>query len=160
MTTISTFLMFDDQAGEAVELYTSLFADSRVIDITRAGGHGEGEADQVVSATFQLAGQTFMAFNGGPYFSFSEGMSIFVSCEGQDEVDRLWSRLSEGGEESQCGWLKDRFGVSWQIIPKTLGDMLADPDPEKAERVRQAMLKMGKIIIRDLEHARDGGQTG
>ncbi|MFD0586565.1 VOC family protein [Paenibacillus sp. GCM10027627] len=149
MQKITTFLWFDSEAEEAMEFYTSVFNDSAVISVQRHEG-------KVMSGTFQLEGQQFMALNGGPHFSFTPAISLFVSCDTQQEVDELWNRLVEGGEESRCGWLKDRFGLSWQIIPKALGELLHDPDPVKAGRVMQAMLGMNKIIIEDLQRAYEG----
>jgi predicted 3-demethylubiquinone-9 3-methyltransferase (glyoxalase superfamily) len=149
MQKITTFLTFNDQAEEAANFYTSLFKNSKVENVMRAG-------DAVMGVSFQLAGQQFNALNGGPSFSFAEGISLYVNCETQAEVDELWEKLtSDGGEESRCGWLKDKFGVSWQIIPSVLGEMLGDKDPEKAGRAMQAMLKMNKIIIADLKQAYD-----
>ena len=149
MQKITTFLTFNDQAEQAANFYTSLFKDSKIEDIMRAG-------DAVMGVSFQLAGQHYNALNGGPSFTFTEGISLFVNCETQAEVDELWEKLtSDGGEESRCGWLKDKFGVSWQIIPSVLGEMLGDKDPEKAGRVMQAMLKMNKIDIKGLQDAYD-----
>jgi predicted 3-demethylubiquinone-9 3-methyltransferase (glyoxalase superfamily) len=149
MQKITTFLTFNDQAEQAANFYTSLFKDSKIEEIMRAG-------DAVMGVSFQLAGQHYNALNGGPSFTFTEGISLFVNCETQAEVDQLWEKLtSEGGEESRCGWLKDKFGVSWQIIPSVLGEMLGDKDPEKAGRVMQAMLKMNKIDIKGLQDAYD-----
>ena len=149
MQKITTFLTFNDQAEQAANFYTSLFKDSKIEDIMRAG-------DAVMGVSFQLAGQHYNALNGGPSFTFTEGISLFVNCETQAEVDELWDKLtSDGGEESRCGWLKDKFGVSWQIIPSVLGEMLGDKDPEKAGRVMQAMLKMNKIDIKGLKDAYD-----
>ena len=148
MQKITTFLTFNDQAEEAANFYTSLFRNSKVENVMRAG-------DAVMGVSFQLAGQQFNALNGGPSFSFAEGISLFVNCETQAEVDELWERLTKDGEESRCGWLKDKFGVSWQIIPSVLGEMLGDQDPEKAGRVMQAMLKMNKIDIKGLKDAYD-----
>jgi predicted 3-demethylubiquinone-9 3-methyltransferase (glyoxalase superfamily) len=153
MHKITPFLMFNDHTGEAVEFYASVFEDLRLINVTRTRGETDDEKGKVTSATFEIGGQTFMAYDGGPHFSFSDGISLFVDCHDQAEVDRLWEALSEGGEKGRCGWLKDRFGVSWQIVPNALGQMLGDPDPEKAGRVMQAMLKMDKIIIEDLDAA-------
>lgn len=150
MQKITPFLMFNDQAEEAAKFYTSLFEDSKL------GPIGRGPDGKATSVNFELAGQPYMAFNGGPYFKFSEGMSLFVSCEDQAEVDRLWERLAEGGKHKQCGWLEDRFGVSWQIIPTALMKLMSDPDREKAGRVVQAMLGMKKIVIADLERAHRG----
>lgn len=160
MPKITTFLMFNDQAEEAIKLYTSVFENSRIVDISRYGEGAPLPARSLMSASIELDGTPLMVFNGGPHFSFSEGMSLFVDCKDQTEVDRLWELLSEGGEKSQCGWLKDRFGVSWQIIPSALGRMLADPDPAKAGRVMQAMLQMSKIDIEALERARIGSEDG
>ena len=149
MQKITTFLTFNDQAEQAENFYTSLFKDSKIEDIMRAG-------EAVMGVSFQLAGQHYNALNGGPSFTFTEGISLFVNCETQAEVDELWEKLtSDGGEESRCGWLKDKFGVSWQIIPSVLGEMLGDKDPEKAGRVMQAMLKMNKIDIKGLKDAYD-----
>jgi len=150
MQKITTFLTYNDQAEEAANLYISIFKNSKIEDVMRAG-------DAVMGVSFQLDGQHFNALNGGPSFNFAEGISLFVNCETQAEVDELWEKLtSDGGEESRCGWLKDKFGVSWQIIPSALGEMLGDKDPEKAQRVMQVMLQMNKIIIADLKKAYDG----
>jgi predicted 3-demethylubiquinone-9 3-methyltransferase (glyoxalase superfamily) len=158
---ITPFLWFDDNAEEAMEFYTSIFEDSKIVGVSRydeAGARASGRpAGSVMSGTFELAGQQFMALNGGPQFKFSEAISLFVNCETQEEVDHLWERLSEGGEKGQCGWLKDRFGVSWQIVPTILGELLGDPDPEKVQRVMQAMLQMRKLNIRGLEEAHGKG---
>ena len=150
---ITTFLTFDDQAEEAVALYTSIFENSRIVSTTRYGDAGPGPKGSLMTATFELAGQEFVALNGGPSFTFAQGISLSVNCETQDEVDELWEKLSEGGEKGPCGWLTDRFGVSWQINPRILGEMLADPDPEKANRVMKAMLQMSKIEIEGLRKA-------
>ncbi len=150
---ITTFLTFDDRAEEAVAFYTSVFDDSRILSTNRYGEAGPAPAGTFMSATFELAGQEFMALNGGPSFSFAQGISLFVDCETQEEVDELWERLSEGGEKQPCGWLKDKFGVSWQIIPRALGQFLDDDDPEKARRVMEAMLGMSKIEIEGLRRA-------
>jgi predicted 3-demethylubiquinone-9 3-methyltransferase (glyoxalase superfamily) len=152
---ITTFLTFNDQAEEAMKLYTSIFKKSKILGLSRYGEEGPGPKGTVMSGTFELEGQPFIALNGGPYFTFAQGISLFVNCESQAEVDDLWERLSEGGEKQPCGWLKDRFGVSWQIIPSVLGEMLQDKDPRKAGRVMQAMLKMEKIEIRALQKAYD-----
>ncbi len=149
MQKITTFLTYNNQAEEAANFYTSLFENSKINDVMRAG-------DAVMGVSFQLAGQQFNALNGGPSFNFSDGISLYVNCEAQAEVDELWKKLTEnGGEEGRCGWLKDKFGVSWQIIPTALGELMGDKDPEKAQRVVQAMLKMNKIIIADLKKAYD-----
>jgi predicted 3-demethylubiquinone-9 3-methyltransferase (glyoxalase superfamily) len=150
MQKIVTFLWFDDQAEEAMNYYTSIFPDSKVLNVHRHDG-------KVLTGSFQLAGQEFMALNGGPQFKFSEAISLFVKCKDQAEVDRLWKTLtSDGGEESQCGWLKDKYGLSWQIIPDALGQLLGDPDPERAGRAMQAMLGMRKIDVAGLQRAADG----
>jgi predicted 3-demethylubiquinone-9 3-methyltransferase (glyoxalase superfamily) len=150
---ITTFLTFDDRAEEAVDFYTSIFDGSRILSTSRYGAAGPGPEGSLMTATFELAGQEFMALNGGPSFTFSQGISLFVDCETQEEVDELWEKLSEGGEKGPCGWLTDRFGVSWQVVPRALGELLNDPDPEKANRVMQAMLQMGKIEIDGLRRA-------
>jgi predicted 3-demethylubiquinone-9 3-methyltransferase (glyoxalase superfamily) len=151
MNKITPFLWFDTQAEEAMNFYTSIFKNSKIGDISRGA---EGKA---LSVTFQVEGQDFMAFNAGPEFKFNEAISMFVNCQTQEEVDELWSKLtSDGGEESMCGWLKDKYGLSWQIIPNALGELMGDSDPVKAQRVMQAMLKMNKIIIADLKQAYDG----
>jgi predicted 3-demethylubiquinone-9 3-methyltransferase (glyoxalase superfamily) len=150
---ITTFLWFDNQAEEAVNFYTSIFKNSKIDSVARYGDAGPGPKGTVMTATFQLEGQQFMALNGGPEFKFTEAISFFVNCETQDEVDTLWDKLSEGGEKSQCGWLKDKFGVSWQIIPSALGQLLGDPDPRKSQNVMQAMLQMTKIDIAALRRA-------
>ena len=151
---ITTFLTFDGRAEEAIEFYTSIFPDSRILSTSRYGAGGPGPEGSLMSATFELAGQEFVALNGGPSFTFSQGISLFVDCETQDEVDELWERLTaDGGEPGPCGWLTDRFGVSWQIVPRTLGELLNDDDPEKAQRVMQAMLQMRKIEIEGLQRA-------
>ena len=153
MQKITTFLTFNDQAEEAVNLYTSIFENSRIVSTTRYGEAGPGPEGSVMSATFELAGQQFIALNGGPSFDFAQGISLFVSCVTQEEVDELWEKLSEGGEQGPCGWLTDKFGVSWQVIPRVLGEMLSDEDPEKAKRVMNAMLQMSKIEIEGLRQA-------
>ena len=158
MQKITTFLTFNDQAEEAVNLYVSTFKNSRIVNISHYGEGAPVAAGTVMSASFVLEGQEFMALNGGPHFTFSEGISLFVSCETQEEVDDLWEKLSEGGEKGSCGWLKDKFGVSWQIIPTALGQMLQDEDPQKAGNVMQVMLQMSKIDIEALRRAYEQGQ--
>lgn len=153
MPKITTFITFNDQAEEAVNFYVSTFKNSKILSTSRYGEGGPGPAGGLMSATFQLEGQEFMALNGGPHFTFSDGISLFVACETQAEVDDLWEKLSEGGEKGPCGWLKDRFGVSWQIIPNALGQLLADEDPQKVQNVVQAMLQMSKIEIETLQAA-------
>jgi predicted 3-demethylubiquinone-9 3-methyltransferase (glyoxalase superfamily) len=150
---ITTFLTFDDRAEEAIEFYTSIFDDSRILSTTRYGEAGPGPAGSLMTATFELAGQEFVALNGGPSFSFAQGISLYVDCETQEEVDELWERLSAGGEQGPCGWLTDKFGVSWQIIPRPLPELLGDDDAEKSQRVMEAMLRMGKIEIDGLRRA-------
>jgi predicted 3-demethylubiquinone-9 3-methyltransferase (glyoxalase superfamily) len=137
MKKVTPFLMFDNNADEAMEFYVSIFKNSKIID----------------QGTFEIDGQEFLVFNGGPYFKFSEGISLFINCDTQQEVDELWEKLSVGGGKSQCGWVKDKFGVSWQVVPSVIRKMLNDPDPVKSKRVMDAMLRMNKIIIKDLEKA-------
>ncbi|MDF2723385.1 MAG: hypothetical protein K0Q59_3060 [Paenibacillus sp.] len=149
MQKISPFLWFDGNAEEAMNFYTSIFKDSKIESMNRHEG-------TVMSGTFRIEGQQFMALNGGPHFSFSPAISFFVNCETQQEVDELWEKLSEGGETQRCGWLKDKFGVSWQIIPTALGELMHDKDAEKAGRVMQAMLQMDKIDIEALRQAYNG----
>ncbi|NUS05336.1 MAG: VOC family protein [Nonomuraea sp.] len=156
MQKITTYLWFDDQAEEAAEFYTSLFEGSRVLDVQRYGEGGPGPAGQAMMVTFELAGQRFLALNGGPRYTFTEAISLYVDCTTQEEVDDLWTKLTEGGEESQCGWLKDRYGLSWQIVPRALQELMSVPDPAAAQRVVQAMLGMQKIDIRGLEEAAKG----
>ncbi len=156
MQKIVPFLWFDHQAEEAMNFYVSLFHDSKVLSVTRYGASGPGPKGSVMSATFQLEGQEFYALNGGPQFSFTPAISLFVNCEAQQEVDELWEKLSEGGEKQPCGWLKDRYGLSWQIIPTALGKMLQDKDPQKSTRVMQAMMQMTRIDIARLKQAYDG----
>jgi predicted 3-demethylubiquinone-9 3-methyltransferase (glyoxalase superfamily) len=156
MQKITPFLWFDNQAEEAMNFYASIFKNSKVLSVTRYGEAGPGPKGTVMSATFQLEGQTFYALNGGPLFKFTPAISFFVSCETQQEVDALWAKLSAGGREDRCGWLQDKYGLSWQIIPTALGRMLQDKDPQKSKRVMDAMLKMTKIDIAGLQRAYDG----
>src|SRR5882757_1899604 len=155
MQKITPFLWFDGQAEEAMNFYISIFKNSKIINVSRYGEAGPGPKGTVMSATFQLEGQQFMALNGGPHFTFTPAISLFVNCEKQEEVDELWKKLSAGGSEERCGWLKDKFGLSWQIIPAALGRLLGDKDPEKARRVMMAMLKMNKIDGKKLQEAYD-----
>jgi predicted 3-demethylubiquinone-9 3-methyltransferase (glyoxalase superfamily) len=148
---ISTCLWFDTQAEQAANLYVSLFDDAEITDVQRLDGTPSG--DGVALVFFRLAGREFMAINGGPQFPFTEAVSIHVGVQDQDEVDRLWAALTDGGEEGQCGWLKDRFGLSWQIIPERMGELLSDPDPERSQRAMQAMLQMQKIDLKVMEDA-------
>jgi predicted 3-demethylubiquinone-9 3-methyltransferase (glyoxalase superfamily) len=156
MQKITTFLTFDGRAEEAVDFYVSIFEGSKIVSTSRYGDAGPGAPGTLMSASFELAGQPFIALNGGPSFTFSEGISLFVSCESQEEVDRFWEKLSEGGEKGPCGWLTDKFGVSWQVIPSALGELLGDEDREKANRVMAAMLEMSKIDIDGLRRASEG----
>jgi predicted 3-demethylubiquinone-9 3-methyltransferase (glyoxalase superfamily) len=144
---------FDTEAEQPAEFYTSVFPSSRIVEVTHYGSAGPRSEGMVMTVTFELDGQTFVALNGGPDFSFSEAISFVVDCETQEEVDTYWEALSDGGEEGPCGWLKDRFGVSWQVTPTALPKLLADPDTEKAQRVMAAMLEMRKIDIEGLERA-------
>jgi predicted 3-demethylubiquinone-9 3-methyltransferase (glyoxalase superfamily) len=157
MQKIIPFLWFDDKAEDAMNFYTSIFKNSKTGNIVRYGDAGPGPKGSVMSATFQLQGQEFYALNGGPVFKFTPAISFFVNCETQAEVDDLWAKLSEGGQVQQCGWLTDKFGLSWQIIPVVLGQMLQDKDPKKSTRVMQAMLKMVKLDISLLQKAYEEG---
>jgi predicted 3-demethylubiquinone-9 3-methyltransferase (glyoxalase superfamily) len=156
MQKITPFLWFNDQAEEAMNFYVSIFKNSKVLGVSRYGEGAPGLAGTVMTASFELEGQEFTALNGGPQFPFTEAVSFYVHCKTQQEVDELWEKLTAGGEESQCGWLKDKFGVSWQIVPDALTEMLGDKDPEKAQRTMQAMLKMRKIDVKVLKMAYDG----
>jgi predicted 3-demethylubiquinone-9 3-methyltransferase (glyoxalase superfamily) len=153
MQKITPCLWFDTQGEEAARFYTSVFPNSQIGEVARYGAAGPRPEGTVMTVSFKLDGQQFVALNGGPEFTFNEAISFQVSCGSQEEVDAFWSRLSEGGEEGPCGWLKDRFGVSWQIVPTVLPELLADPDPEKSQRVMRAMLSMRKIEIDGLERA-------
>jgi predicted 3-demethylubiquinone-9 3-methyltransferase (glyoxalase superfamily) len=156
MQKITTFLWFDHQAEEAARFYVSVFKDAKILDIRRYGGAGPGAPGSVMTVSFELEGQEFIALNGGPIFKFNEAVSLFVRCETQEEVDTLWDKLCDGGQPGPCAWLKDKYGLSWQIVPIALGQMLADPDPAKSQRVMQAMLEMKKIDIAALKAAYDG----
>jgi predicted 3-demethylubiquinone-9 3-methyltransferase (glyoxalase superfamily) len=153
MQKITPFLWFDGKAEEAASFYVSIFKNSRILSLTRFGEAGPGTPGTVMSASFQLEGQEFVALNGGPQFAFTPAVSFFVSCETQAEVDELWRRLSEGGEPGRCGWLKDKYGLSWQVIPSVLTKLLQDPDPARAARVMKAMLQMDKLDIARLKQA-------
>jgi|SRR4051812_3776181 len=153
MQKITTFLTFNGRAEEAVNLYTSVFKNAKVTTTSRYGDAGPGPKGTLMVATFEIEGQTFIALNGGPSFTFSQGISLLVNCETQAEVDELWEKLSEGGQKQPCGWLTDRFGVSWQIVPTILGKLMSDPDPQKAGRVMKAMLGMSKLDIAALKSA-------
>ncbi len=150
---ITPSLWFDTQGEEAAKFYTSVFDNSRIVDVTHYGEAGPRPAGTVMTVVFELDGQQFTALNGGPEFTFDEAISFEISCETQDEVDRLWDVLSEGGEKGPCGWLKDRFGVSWQVIPTALPELLADPDPQRTQKAMAAMLQMQKIDVAELERA-------
>jgi len=149
MQKITTFLWFDDQAEEAANHYVSVFKNAKGLNVHRTGG-------KVLTVTFELEGQQFIALNGGSLYKFTEAISLFVDCDGQQEVDELWEKLCAGGEPGRCGWLKDKYGVSWQIIPKALMKLLGDTNPKKSQAVMQAMLKMNKLVVEDLQKAYDG----
>ena len=153
MNAITPCLWFDTEGEAAATLYTSVFPNSRILDVARYGSAGPRPEGTVMTVTFELVGQKFVALNGGPNFTFNEAISFQISCETQAEVDAYWNQLSDGGEEGPCGWLKDRFGVSWQVVPTVLPALLADPDREKSQRVMAAMLQMRKIEIAELERA-------
>jgi predicted 3-demethylubiquinone-9 3-methyltransferase (glyoxalase superfamily) len=155
MQKIHPFLWFDTQAEEAAELYTSIFPNSKILEVTHYAEGAPGETGSVMTVSFELEGQHFTALNAGPEFKFTEAISFYVDCEDQAEVDDLWKRLTDGGQESQCGWLKDRFGVSWQIVPRALPELLQDEDRERANAVMKAMLKMQKIDVDELKRAYD-----
>ena len=157
MQKITPFLWFDGKAEEAVNFYVCIFKNSRVGTITRYGDAGPGPKGTVMIATFQLEGQDFIALNGGPQYTFTPAISLFVDCKTQEEVDDLWNKLSEGGKTDRCGWLRDKYGLSWQIVPSTLRELIGDKDPEKSKRVMKAMLQMTKIDIQGLQQAYDQG---
>jgi predicted 3-demethylubiquinone-9 3-methyltransferase (glyoxalase superfamily) len=149
MQKITPFLWFDNNAEEAMNFYVSVFKNGKVVSVNRIN-------DKVLTVTFELEGQRFMGLNGGPQYKFTEAVSLFVNCETQEEVDELWEKLSAGGSKGRCGWLKDKFGLSWQVIPTALMQLMGDPDPKKSQAVMQAMLKMNKIVVEDLKRAYDG----
>src|SRR5687767_13376239 len=151
MQRITPFLWFDNNAEEAMNFYVSIFKNSKVLNVTRYGDAGPGPKGTVMTAEFQLDGQEYVALNGGPSFKFTEAISFVVNCESQEEVDDFWEKLSEGGEKSRCGWLKDKFGLSWQVVPRILAELIADKDPKKSQRVMEAMLRMDKIEIDPLK---------
>lgn len=155
MQKITPFLWFDDQAEQAAKFYVSIFKRSKITRVTRSGPSGPGAKAAVMSVTFRLDGQELIALNGGPHFQFTPAISLFVDCKTQKEVDDLWRRLSQGGEKQRCGWLKDRYGLSWQIIPSALGQLMQDENRQKAGAVMQAMLKMDKLDIAGLRRAYD-----
>jgi predicted 3-demethylubiquinone-9 3-methyltransferase (glyoxalase superfamily) len=159
MQKITPFLWFDDNAEEAVNFYVSIFEDAKILSVSH---YGEAESNtagrpqgSVMTVAFQLAGQTFTALNGGPHFKFSEAISFVINCETQQEIDDYWERLAEGGETLQCGWLKDKYGVAWQVVPSFLGEIIQDTDPKRSERVMAALLQMDKLDIEKLRAARD-----
>jgi predicted 3-demethylubiquinone-9 3-methyltransferase (glyoxalase superfamily) len=156
MQKITPFLWFDGKAEEAANFYTSIFKNSKILNIARYGEAGPGPKGTVMTVTFQLEGQEFMALNGGPHYTFSPAISLFVNCETQAEVDELWEKLSAGGREDKCAWLTDKFGVSWQIVPKALLELIQDRDPVRSQRVFKAMLQMAKIDIEGLKRAYRG----
>jgi predicted 3-demethylubiquinone-9 3-methyltransferase (glyoxalase superfamily) len=156
MSKITPCLWFDTEGEDAANFYTSVFPNSRIVHVSRYGSAGPRSEGTVMTVDFELDGQRFVALNGGPQFTFNEAISFQVSCETQEEVDRFWSALSEGGEEGPCGWLKDKFGLSWQIVPTVLPELLGDPDREKSQRVMQVMLNMRKIEIEPLQRAAAG----
>jgi predicted 3-demethylubiquinone-9 3-methyltransferase (glyoxalase superfamily) len=156
MPKITTFLTYNNQAEDAVKFYVSVFKNSRIQNITPYNEAGPGRKGSVMTVEFELDGQKFVALNGGPSFTFAPGISLWVECETQEEIDHYWTKLSEGGQKLDCGWVQDKFGLSWQIAPPILGEMLSDPDPEKAKRVMEAMLTMQKLDIETLKHAYEG----
>jgi predicted 3-demethylubiquinone-9 3-methyltransferase (glyoxalase superfamily) len=153
MQKVTTFLAFKENGEEAVKLYVSLLKNSKILNIMRSETDGPIARGALMHASFVLDGQEYMAIDGGPHFTFSDGISLFVNCETQAEVDELWEKLSEGGEKGQCGWLKDKYGLSWQIVPTILGELIGDKDPRKAQNVVQAMLQMTKLDIQALQRA-------
>ena len=157
MQKITPFLWFDGKAEEAMNFYISIFKDSKIVSVTRYGEAGPGPKGTVMTAKFELNGQEFVALNGGPQFTFTEAISFVVNCETQQEVDELWEKLSAGGQKSRCGWLKDKYGLSWQVVPTALVEMLQDKDPKKSTSVMQAMLQMDKIDIETLRRAYKNG---
>ena len=156
LTKITPCLWFDTDGEEAANHYTSIFKNSRILHVTHYGSAGPRPAGTVMTVSFELDGQPFVALNGGPEFTFDEAISFQVNCESQDEIDEFWTKLSEGGEEGPCGWLKDKFGVSWQIVPTALGKLLSDPDKEKSGRVMEAMLRMKKLDVAELQQEYEG----
>jgi len=155
LTKITPCLWFDAQGEEAATFYTSIFKNSRILHVARYGSAGPRPEGMVMTVTFELDGQEFIALNGGPEFAFTEAISFQVNCESQEEVDEFWARLSDGGEDGPCGWLKDRYGVSWQIVPAVLDELIGNPDPQRSQRAMKAMLGMRKIDIAELQRAAD-----
>lgn len=156
MPRVTPFLWFDGQAEEATDFYISIFPNSKILEVKRCGDVGPGPKGSVLVVTFELDGQRFIALNGGPQFKFTEAVSFMIDCTNQEEVDYYWDRLSDGGEPGDCGWLKDRYGLSWQVTPTVLLELINDPDPERADRAMQAMMTMRKIDIATLQAAVDG----
>jgi predicted 3-demethylubiquinone-9 3-methyltransferase (glyoxalase superfamily) len=154
---ITPCLWFDDQGEEAATFYTGIFENSRILDVTHYGPAGPRPEGMVMTVSFELEGQEFLALNGGPEFTFDEAISFQVNCESQDEVDRFWSQLGDGGQEGPCGWVKDKFGLSWQIVPTVLDELIRDPDPDRSQRAMKAMLGMSKLDIAELQRAADDG---
>ena len=152
---ITPCLWFDDQGEEAATFYTGIFENSRIIDVTHYGSAGPRPEGTVMTVNFELDGQEFVALNGGPEFTFDEAISFQVNCESQEEVDRFWSQLGDGGQEGPCGWVKDKFGLSWQIVPTVMDELIRDPDPDRAQRAMKAMLGMSKLDIAELQRAAD-----
>jgi predicted 3-demethylubiquinone-9 3-methyltransferase (glyoxalase superfamily) len=159
MPKITPFLWFDRQAEEAANFYVSVFPNSKIVNVSRYGEAGPGPKGSVMTVGFELDGQQIIALNGGPQFKFTEAISLSVDCKTQEEVDGYWRKLSEGGSEGPCGWLKDKYGLSWQIVPSALGQLLSDPDPKKSRRVMEAMLQMKKIDIAGLKKAYEGASS-
>ena len=157
MQKITPFLWFDNNAEEAMKFYTSIFKNSKIVNVSRYGEAGPGPKGTVMVGTFKIEGQEFIALNGGPQFKFTEAISFVVNCETQQEVDEYWEKLSKGGAKSRCGWLKDKFGLSWQIVPTILGKLMGDKDPKKSKNVMEAMLKMDKLDIKTLKEAAGKG---
>lgn len=157
MQKITPFLWFDNQAEEAATFYTSVFRDAKILDVTRYGDAGPGPKGSVMFITFEIEGQTFHALNGGPYYQFTPAISLFVNCESQDEVDDLWDKLSAGGQVQQCGWLTDKYGVTWQIVPSGMTDFLYGNDPVRSQRAMEAMLKMTKLDLAQIRLAFEQG---
>ncbi|MEA2843356.1 MAG: hypothetical protein QOJ69_1027 [Actinomycetota bacterium] len=155
LTKITPCLWFDDQGEEAATFYTGIFENSRILRVTRYGSAGPRPEGMVMTVNFELDGQEFVALNGGPEFTFDEAISFQVNCGSQDEVDRFWASLSDGGQEGPCGWVKDRFGVSWQIVPTVMDELISDPDPDRAQRAMKAMLGMKKLDVAELQRAAD-----
>lgn len=156
MQKITPFLWFNDNAEEAINFYTSIFKDSKILTVTRYGDAGPGPKGTILTASFQLNGQEFVALNGGPKFKFTEAVSFVVNCETQEEINDYWQKLSDGGSESMCGWLKDKFGLSWQVVPTSISKLLQASDPERSNRVMQALMQMRKIDIDILKQAYEG----